>query len=80
MFKLLPIALPKLGWFYKEIDGHSFPEIISAIQESKISQKPSFIVANTIKGKGVSYMENELKWHHSVPTKEQLEIAYKELR
>lgn len=80
VFKLLPVALPKLGWFYKEIDGHSFTEIISAIEESKIANKPSFIVANTIKGKGVSYMENELKWHHSVPTKEQLEIAYKELR
>ena len=45
-----------------------------------ISKKPSFIIANTIKGKGVSYMENELKWHHSVPTKEQLEIAYRELK
>tara|TARA_Y100000748_G_C15497262_1_gene488639 strand:- start:801 stop:1589 length:789 start_codon:yes stop_codon:yes gene_type:complete len=80
VFKLLPIALNELGWFYKEIDGHSFVEIKKALDESSNALKPTFIIANTIKGKGVSFMENELKWHHSVPTKKQLDIAYKELK
>jgi len=80
VFKLLPVALKHLGWFYKEIDGHSLQECLTVLNEATISNKPSFIIANTIKGKGVSYMENELKWHHSVPTKEQLEIAYRELK
>ena len=80
VFKLLPVALKHLGWFYKENDGHSLQECLTVLNEATISNKPSFIIANTIKGKGVSYMENELKWNHSVPTKEQLEIAYRELK
>ena len=41
--------------------------------------KPSVIIAHTTKGKGVSYMENQLKWHHGVPDKEQYELAQQEL-
>ena len=72
--------LSSFGWSVKEIDGHSLKECLTVLNQAKNSDKPSFIIANTIKGKGVSYMENELKWHHSVPTKEQLDIAYKELK
>jgi transketolase len=41
--------------------------------------KPSVIIANTIKGKGISFMENNIKWHHGVPNKEQYEMAMSEL-
>ena len=60
------------GWDVIEIDGHSFEEIISAIEKAKRStEKPTFIIANTVKGKGVSYMENNPKYHGSPPASEE---------
>jgi transketolase len=54
------------GWHVIEINGHDFNEILSAFSEAKrIKNKPSIIIAHTIKGKGVSYMENVPKWHGS---------------
>ena len=51
VFKLLPVALKHIGWFYKEINGHSIKECLDTLNEAKNSEKPSFIIANTIKGK-----------------------------
>lgn len=68
------------GWNVIEINGHNFNEIFDAIDEAKkTGGKPTMIVAKTIKGKGVSFMENQAGWHGTAPNKEQEEIALKEL-
>ena len=67
------------GWDVTEIDGHNYNEIYDAINKAKQSTKPFAIVARTIKGKGVSFMENQAGWHGKAPNDEQLEQALKEL-
>ncbi len=60
------------GWDVIEIDGHNFEEIVNAIEKAKKSKEhPTFIIANTVKGKGVSYMENNPKYHGSPPASEE---------
>ena len=61
------------------IDGHSFSELSSAFDLIGKSNKPFVIIANTVKGKGVSFMENSLAWHYKSPDDEQLKLALKEL-
>ncbi len=68
------------GWHTIEIDGHNMRQILSAYDEAKaIKGKPSIIIAHTIKGKGVSFMENVVDFHGRAPTKEETEKALKEL-
>ncbi len=68
------------GWSVKHVDGHDYDALIQVFDTLPFSNgKPSLIIAHTIKGKGISYMENKVKWHHRVPDKEQLEEALKEL-
>ncbi|WP_102348717.1 transketolase [Bacillus sp. Marseille-P3661] len=68
------------GWHVIEIDGHCMGEIINSINEAQsIKGKPTMILANTVKGKGVSFMENQVDWHGKAPNKEQLMQALKEL-
>jgi len=68
------------GWAVKIIDGHDLDALRNAFNSLPFEDgKPSVIIANTIKGKGVSFMENNVKWHHGVPNKEQYAIAMKEL-
>jgi transketolase len=69
------------NWEVREVNGHSFEELLGAFKDShsRKSAKPLVIIANTIKGKGVSFMEGKLDWHHSVPTSEELKIARQEL-
>ncbi len=68
------------GWKAIEIDGHNYKEIDNAIQKSKtIKNKPTFIIAHTIKGKGVSYMENNPKWHSGAIKDDEYEIAIKDI-
>ncbi len=67
------------GWHVQNIDGHSFPEIIKAVEIAKQSNKPSVIIARTVKGKGISFMENQSGWHGKAPNKEEFEQAMKEL-
>jgi len=68
------------GWHVVECDGHIINELTKTFQSIPVvTGKPHLVIARTIKGKGVSFMENQAKWHHGVPTKEQLEIALKEL-
>lgn len=67
------------GWFVQEIDGHNFDEIITAVNNGKKQDKPIMIIANTIKGKGVSFMENNVSWHGKAPNYEEYEKAMKEL-
>lgn len=68
------------GWDVLEIDGHDFDEIYGAIEKAKVSTKPCAIVAHTIKGKGVSFMENNASWHGKAPNDEQLAQALEELK
>jgi transketolase len=68
------------GWNVINIDGHNYEEIYNAVLEAqKVKEKPTVIVAKTIKGKGVSFMENDPSWHGSPPKQEQYEKAIKEL-
>ena len=68
------------GWNVITIDGHNFQEIESALNAARECKgKPTAIIANTTKGKGVSYMENQVSWHGSAPNAEQAEVALKEL-
>ena len=68
------------GWNVVEIDGHNISEIIGSIEKvKKVKNKPTIIIARTIKGKGVSYMEGKSEWHGKPPCKEELEIAISEL-
>lgn len=68
------------GWNVINIDGHNIEEIINAIEQAKNTKgQPTCIVCKTIKGKGVSFMENEASWHGTAPSKEQCEIALKEI-
>ena len=62
------------------VDGHNIQELISAFEQAKkVKGKPTAIIANTIKGKGVSFMENEASWHGKAPNEEQYKQAMKEL-
>ncbi|MGL5767082.1 MAG: transketolase [Sarcina sp.] len=68
------------NWHVKVIDGHNYEEIIAAIEEAKNTKgQPTCIVCKTVKGKGVSFMENQAGWHGAAPSKEQCEQAIKEL-
>lgn len=67
------------GWQVYEINGNDFREIIETVEKAKASDRPVMIIARTIKGKGVSFMENEAKWHGTPPGKEDFEKAINEL-
>ena len=68
------------GWHAIEIDGHSFPESLDALERARsVKDKPSVIIAATVKGKGVSFMENNPDFHGKAPSAEQLEQALAEL-
>ncbi|MBO5907775.1 MAG: transketolase [Clostridia bacterium] len=68
------------GWHVISIDAHSFDEIEAAFAEAKtVKGKPTVIIAKSIKGKGVSYMENECAWHGAAPKEDQYKIAIDEL-
>ena len=68
------------GWSYFEVDGHDIKEIISSLKNAKVQKAPVVIIANTIKGKGVSFMENNIKWHNAALTEEDVSRAYEELK
>lgn len=83
--EVMPIAPVKekfeaFGFNVKEINGHNFEEITNAVEECKKQEKPSMIIANTIKGKGISFMENNVGWHGKAPSKEEYEKALEELK
>jgi transketolase len=68
------------GWHTIEIDGHRFNQILAAFKKAKtIKGRPTVIIANTIKGKGVSFMENNIEFHGKAPTLEEAKRALKEL-
>lgn len=81
VMKVAPVKekFEAFGWYVQEIDGHNLEEIISAVENGKKQDKPVMIVANTIKGKVVSFMENNVSWHGKAPNDEEYKKAMKEL-
>ena len=68
------------GWHTIVIDGHDFEQIEAALNEARtVKGQPTAIICKTAKGKGVSYMENNYKWHGNAPKTEQYELAMNEL-
>lgn len=68
------------GWNVVVIDGHNYDEIRNALAEAKkVKNQPTAVIMNTVKGKGVSYMENNVSWHGSAPNEEQYNMAIEEL-
>ena len=67
------------GWNVRIVNGHDYAELTRALTDPPEPGKPTFIIANTIKGKGVSFMENVAKWHHGVPSEAELTSALADL-
>lgn len=68
------------GWCVREIDGHNLEQILDTLSDIPFAaSQPSCIIAHTIKGKGVSFMENQLAWHYRYPSEGELSQALKEL-
>ena len=79
---LEPLSLKwqAFGWHTIEIDGHDFNQILAGLEEaSRIKDKPTVIIAHTVKGKGVSFMENNISFHGKAPSQEEVATALKEL-
>jgi transketolase len=70
--------LTSFGFETRRIDGHDYPALIEALAPSGTG-KPVAVVADTVKGKGVSFIEDRVEWHHKVPTSEQAALALEEL-
>lgn len=68
------------GWHVAEIDGHDFGQILAALAEaSQTTDRPTMVVANTVKGKGVSFLEHIVGWHGRAPNAEQAARALEEI-
>lgn len=68
------------GWSVMSVDGNGISELRTALHQLPAEKgKPTLIIANTVKGKGVSFMEDQVKWHHGVPSDEQYQLAIEEL-
>ncbi len=76
----LPEKYAAFGWSTRVIDGHDFEQILDALEWSKATDGPAAIIARTVKGKGVSFMENKAEWHGRAPTVKEAEAALMELR
>ena len=77
----IPEKFASFGWNVIEIDAHSFDEIEAALENAKSTKDmPTAIIAKSVKGKGVSFMENQVNWHGSAPNAEQYETAIAELK
>ena len=65
------------GWDVFEVDGHNFTDLINAFNQP--NSKPKVIIAHTVKGKGISFMEDKLEWHYKSPNQEQYDLAIREI-
>lgn len=68
------------GFYVQRINGHNFDEILTSVSNAKKSNKPNVIIANTIKGKGISFMENKAEWHGKKLTDEEYNLSKAELK
>ena len=77
----IPEKFAAFGWHTIEIDGHDFEQLEKAVNAAKsVKDKPTAVVMHTVKGKGVSFMENQVGWHGVAPNAEQYENAMNELK
>ena len=67
------------GWTVRAVNGHDYAALTQALTDPPEPGKPTFIIANTVKGRGVSFMEGVAKWHHGVPSEAELKQALNEL-
>jgi transketolase len=67
------------GWTVRTVNGHDYATLTKALTDPPETGKPTFVIADTIKGRGVSFMENVAKWHHGVPSEAELKQALGEL-
>jgi transketolase len=68
------------GWHAIEIDGHNYSQILAALSQfPSTTGKPLAIIAHTVKGKGVSFMEDDNNWHYRIPTQEEVNRSKQEL-
>lgn len=68
------------GWVVRKVDGHNIAALVDVFRTAPFEPgKPSVVIARTVKGKGISFMENDPQWHHHVPSDEQYERALQEL-
>lgn len=67
------------GWAVRSVDGHNFAELTAALEKPLEPGKPSLVIARTIKGRGISFMENVGKWHHGVPNDDEYARALAEI-
>jgi transketolase len=68
------------GWEVVEVDGNDIEQLVEVLTNTpKSNGKPTMVIAHTVKGKGISFAENVAKWHHHVPSKEEYELAMREL-
>ncbi len=83
LLKLEPLGKKweSFGWDVYNVDGHNIEHLINTFEKTKTNKngKPKIVIAKTIKGKGVSYMEDVTRWHNTMPNEEQIEIARRDL-
>ena len=81
VLKLEPVQkkILSFGCNVKNINGHDFIQIYKSFLVKK-NKKPTVIIANTIKGKGVHFMENSISWHYKYPNEKELKVAIKEIQ
>jgi transketolase len=76
----LPDKWQAFGWHVQEVDGHDLSQVIEALERARdVRSRPAVVIAHTVKGKGVSFMENTPEWHGKAPTPEQAALALAEL-
>jgi transketolase len=76
----LEARFASFGWHVLHTEGNNIASLNQAFDEAKkVKNKPTVIIANTIKGYGVSFMENKKEWHHRVPNAEEYQLAIQEL-
>ena len=75
----LKAKLASFRWYVLEADGHNFGDLIDKFQKAKNSKRPSVIIAHTTPGKGISFVENNYRWHGKAPNQEEFERGIKEL-
>jgi transketolase len=68
------------GWAVRIVDGHDIGQLTNSLENILEPGRPTCVIANTVKGRGVSFMENGVKWHHGVPSPSEYERALAELR
>ena len=76
----LKLKLIAFGLNVLEVDAHDFTDLIKVLNQAKEQSQASVIIAHSVPGKGVSFMENDYRWHGQAPNKQQLEAAQAELR